>query len=63
MSGVSINVSANDLVQPDTKPLTTAITWANVDPDICHHMMSLRHNELIKESYFLTLQVCSCNPS
>ena len=25
-----------------------AITWANVDPDICHHMESLGHNELIQ---------------
>ena len=24
-----------------------AITWANVDPDLCRHMMSLGHNELI----------------
>ena len=24
-----------------------AITWANVDPDLCHHMVSLGHNELI----------------
>ena len=23
-----------------------AITWANVDPDICHHMVSLGPNEL-----------------
>ena len=23
-----------------------AITWANVDPDLCHHMASLGHNEL-----------------
>ena len=23
-----------------------AITWANVDPDICHHMPSLHHKEL-----------------
>ena len=24
-----------------------AITWANVDPDLCHHMASSSHNELI----------------
>ena len=24
-----------------------AITWANVDPDLCHHMVSLDKNELI----------------
>ena len=24
-----------------------AITWANVDPDPCHHMASLSRNELI----------------
>ena len=23
-----------------------AITWANVDPDLCHHMVSLGPNEL-----------------
>ena len=23
-----------------------AITWANVDPDLCHHMASLSHNDL-----------------
>ena len=23
-----------------------AITWANVDPDLCHHMVTLCHNEL-----------------
>ena len=23
-----------------------AITWANVDPDLCCHMMALGHNEL-----------------
>ena len=26
-----------------------AITWANVDPDLCHNMASLGHNELISE--------------
>ena len=25
-----------------------AITWANVDPDLCRHMVSLGHNELTK---------------
>ena len=24
-----------------------AITWANVDSDLCHHMVSLGQNELI----------------
>ena len=24
-----------------------AIIWANVDPDICHRMASLDHNELV----------------
>ena len=24
-----------------------AITWANVDPDLCRHMASLGHNELM----------------
>ena len=23
-----------------------AITWANVDPDLCRHMVSLGHNDL-----------------
>ena len=23
-----------------------AITWANVDPELCHHMVLLGHNEL-----------------
>ena len=27
-----------------------AITWANVDPDLCRHMASLGHNELITSS-------------
>ena len=27
-----------------------AITWAHVDPDRCHHMASLGHNELINYS-------------
>ena len=37
--------SGNGLV-----PLTVrqqAITWAKVDPDLCCHMASLGHNELI----------------
>ena len=25
-----------------------AITWANVDPDLCHHMVALGHNGLKK---------------
>ena len=25
-----------------------AITWANVDPDLCHHMAALNHNALKK---------------
>ena len=31
-----------------------AITWANVDPDFCHHMVSLHHNEL--NSYLSEVQ-------
>ena len=27
-----------------------AVTWANFDPDLWHHMTSLCHNELIKDS-------------
>ena len=26
-----------------------AITWANIDPDLCRHMMSQVHNELTWE--------------
>ena len=28
-----------------------AITWANVEPDLCHHMVSLGHNELSAELF------------
>ena len=35
--------SGNGLVQ--------ANTWANVDPDLCRHMVSPGHNELIDYSY------------
>ena len=35
-----------------------AITWANVDPDLCCHMASLGHNELTHQHPFvLTLQL------
>ena len=27
-----------------------AITWANVDPNICRHMAPQGHNELIQQS-------------
>ena len=37
-TGVSIDWG-NGLVQQ-------AITWANFDPDLCRHMVSLGHNEL-----------------
>ena len=30
----------------DKSPLIQVITWANVDPDFCHNMASLGHNEL-----------------
>ena len=30
-----------------------AITWANVDPDLCHHMASLGPKELILLIFFL----------
>ena len=26
--------------------ISQAITWANVDPDLCRSMVSLNHNEL-----------------
>ena len=29
-----------------------AITWANVDPDLCRHMASLSHNELIRNQIY-----------
>ena len=28
--------------------LVPVITWANVDPDLCRHMVPLGHNELKK---------------
>ena len=31
----------------DKSTLVQVITWANVDPDLCRHMVSLGHNELI----------------
>ena len=34
--------SGNGLMPSGNKQ---AITWANVDPDLCHHMASLGHNE------------------
>ena len=30
----------------ERRPRQQAITWANVDPDICHYMVSPGHNEL-----------------
>ena len=39
----SVNIgSGNGLV-----PLVTSHSWANVDPDLCDHMVSLDQNELI----------------
>ena len=29
-----------------------AITWASIDPDLCHHMASLSHNEMIRVMTF-----------
>ena len=36
-------------VQPlmQKRPRQQAITWANVDQDLCRHMASLGHNELL----------------
>ena len=34
----------------DQSTLVQVITWANVDPDLCRHMASLSHNELISVS-------------
>ena len=30
-----------------------AITWANIDPELCHHTASLGHNELIIDSIYI----------
>ena len=35
-----------------------AITWANVDPDICRHMASLGHNELKMEKLSNFKHIC-----
>ena len=32
------------LVQVMARSLQQAIIWANVDPDLCHHMVSQGHN-------------------
>ena len=32
------------------KVLASAITWSSVDPDLCHHMVSLGCNKLNKKS-------------
>ena len=32
-----------------------AITWANVDPDLCRHMASLGHNEVMKYRHDIAL--------
>ena len=39
-----------ECVQPMSKCVAwqqQAITWANVNPDLCHHMASQGHNELM----------------
>ena len=36
-----------------------AITWANVDPDLCHHMASLGNNELKQVAHAMYLHPCS----
>ena len=38
----------------------TSITWANVDPDLCHHMASLGHNELRYCCYCINGEQCNC---
>ena len=48
-----VNVdSGNDLVPPRQQ----AIIWANVDPDLCRHMVSRGHNKLI--NFWLFSQHC-----
>ena len=32
------------------------ITWASIDPDLCHHITSLGHNELISSDIFSILK-------
>ena len=32
-----------------------AIIWANVDPDLCHHLVSLGHNEWIGWNILATM--------
>ena len=40
------------------------ITWANIDPDLCHHTMSLEHSQLIPISpLFYPAHVLGYNPS
>ena len=35
-----------------------AIAWVNVDPDLCHHMVSLGHNELTVQPVMEILSEC-----
>ena len=35
-----------DLTSVQVMAWQQAITWADVDPDFCRHMVSLGHNEL-----------------
>ena len=45
----SVNIgSGNGLVPSGNNCQQQAITWANVDPDLCRHMVSLGHNELTR---------------
>ena len=37
-----------------------AIFWANVDPDLCHHMVSLGHNKLSRASAVLMCWAKQC---
>ena len=39
------------------KALHQAITWANVDPDICHHMTSLGHNGVIQDISYVVFRI------
>ena len=40
------------------------ITWANVDPDLCHHMASLGHKEfkILKFEYLLIFYFSLLDP-
>ena len=40
-----------DPIDDDIDDRQQAITWTNVDSDLCHHMASLGHNELTIDDF------------